>query len=520
MNKRESAHWCLVSSRYRMLGIRERVLRDSSMGWSVPSELRRGDLVVMYERGRPSGPGGIKGRKIFPIVARAETDAQPDEQWGHWAEFTAVALEPALTWDDVKEHPVASTWPAFRQRLRGNRGNHLVPEEVWDALIALAERRDPGVAADVDALAAGESPGPRAPTRAVLRHEPVSGDEYEVFENERRIEGALLDILMAAGVARLGTPSDGLPAKRGHGHRIKGHYSYCDLLLILPDGRVVVVEVESVADGDPDHGVLQVVRYRGELAATGRDATACVVAQDFSDLELERARDLNVECFQIIIDAETGWATLMPLDTWHGPLTEEWDGPGVGADDVPYYDLLDPQTAAEFQVPVDGRGVFVNVHWDALALLQDTLGYDITPLRGTLSTDDFEQRYGGWMQQVAKDHGLVQSVSDDALALLAELAPGPETDADDAALLAGARTWTREGAPFCLWYPEVAAAFGVLMDADGLPVPGTYVLALDAMQRRGYDLTPLKGAMSEPVFLARYTDWIVDLIDDWDLRLA
>ena len=74
---------------------------------------------------------------------------------------------------------------------------------------------------------------------AVRFLEPLFGDEYEVYENERRIEAALLDLLATEGVARLGGQEDGLPVKRGNGHRIAGSSSYCDLLLVLPDERVV-----------------------------------------------------------------------------------------------------------------------------------------------------------------------------------------------------------------------------------------------------------------------------------------
>jgi hypothetical protein len=501
-----------------MLGMREEVLREGRMGWSVPAELRKGDLVVMYERGRPAGPGGLKGRMIFPIIARAETDARPDDNWGHWAEFSAVALEPPITWQDVKADPTASDWPAFQRRLHGNGGNHAIPPAAWDALVTLADKRDPGAAADIAALIAGEPTPPRGPDRAAIRHEPLFGDEYEVYENERRIEAALLDLLATEGVARLGGQEDGLPVKRGNGHRIAGSSSYCDLLLVLPDESVVVVEVESSADGNPEHGVLQAARYRNELAEAGFSATACVVAQEFAEVELDRARELDVECFRIVIDTVSGFAALVPLDTWNGPLTREWDTPLATESDAPYYDLIDPDVVREFAVPLDSREPFRDMHWDALVVLQDSLGYDITPLRD-LTTAEFARRYSGWLARMVGDLELQRTVNADDHARLAEMVPPPEEEAE-ADILKGVRLWQRDGAPYCLWYPEVASAFGIPIEPDGMPLSGTYFNALQVLQAQGYDITPARQALTEPVFLARYADWFEAMIVDWNLELG
>ena len=59
-------YWCLVSSRFYTWGIRQHVLDHGGFGWSAPAELRQGDLVILYEKGKPAGIGGVPGSHDVP----------------------------------------------------------------------------------------------------------------------------------------------------------------------------------------------------------------------------------------------------------------------------------------------------------------------------------------------------------------------------------------------------------------------------------------------------------------------
>ena len=76
-------YWSLVSSRFNMADLGLDLQGDARLHWTVPPELRSGETVVMFERGRASGPDGLPGRKASTVVARAESDAESDGHGDH-----------------------------------------------------------------------------------------------------------------------------------------------------------------------------------------------------------------------------------------------------------------------------------------------------------------------------------------------------------------------------------------------------------------------------------------------------
>ncbi len=510
----ERRFWCLVSSRYWMLGMRRRVLKQSETGWSVPAELRAGDMVVMYERGRPAGPRGLRGRKLFPILARADTDARPDDEWGYWADFTAIPIQPGIPWKMVKDDPVASRWPAVRARMQGKRGNHEVPRHVWDAIVRLADRVDPGAAADAAALMAGEPAPPRGESRAHLVDEDLAIFESERFENEQVIETLFFELI--ADAARPATPADGVPPKGGNGHAIPGYPSYCDALIVALD-QMVVVEFECEATGDPAHGVMQAVRYRGELASAGIEASACVVAQSFADIELVLAKEHGVECFRIAIRQDEDVFELVNMDTENGPLSAALVDAVVDAALTGEFNVYEPDVAADYGLDcIDGE-VVTDIYMQTLGLLCIG-GTDIRPLRGEMDADSFEEEYVTPVaMRIVEDFGLPTSISREQLDALNEAIDRFfEGDMPVAPPVAG-REWSNDGAPYCLRYPEVAVRFGISLDWQGTPPPSIYFQTLLMIQDEGYDLTPMLERLSEERFWANYVDWMDRLVADFDL---
>ena len=511
-------YWCLVSSRFYTWGIRQHVLEHGGFGWSAPADLRKGDLVILYERGKPAGTGGFRGRMMFPIIARADCDAAPDDLWGHYATFTAVVLQPPVTWDELKADPeVANAWPAFQSNLRGNGGNHAIPSDVWHRILEHAESRDPGITADVAALARGDEPAPRSATRALVAPEEPFGPDVDPVRSEDHIERALLDFLSERGIGRLGTPRDGLPRKGGNGHPIPGHRAFCDLLVLLRDGALLVIEVESEAGHDPKHGVNQVVGYQKQLLSAGIRAAACVVAQSFTEAELARASEHEVECLEVALDPESGFFQIVPVGSVRGYLCRQLEREWRTEQALPWHDFGDPavQVAFGFATADDGQPLWT-MYSVVVSVLQGQW-YDVTPLAGSLDHDAFVERYGGWFDELVDDFALERSVDDGVLAQLAEV-DANFSDRDWREAPSTERHWPDGAAPYCLSYPEVAERFGLPVDKDGTVYPSLYSEALWELQEEGFDIGPLAGNLTEDLFAERYCDWAEELIADFGLQ--
>ncbi len=513
-------YWCLVSSRFWTWGIREHVVKHGEFEWSAPAELRRGDMVILYEMGKRPINGGFKGRMMFPVIGRAETDAFPNERWRYMARFSAIALQPPVTYEEVRDDPaIFEAWPALRGKLQSKLGNHVVPPEVWRLLIEHVERRDPGAAADVAALVRGDVPSPRGPERArILADDPFGPDVAPVLR-EKYVEDAFVGYLGNLGIGRIATSADGLPRRGGNGHRIPDHRAFCDLLIVLPGGWLAVVEAESEAGSDPKHGVNQVVGYRKQLIAAGIRAAPCVVAQSFTQAELDRASEHDVECFRVFIDPDSDFfeiESVGPDGHLTGLLRAEWHQ----EDGYAWFDLHDPDIAVQFGfLGADEEAWWPSVYFVAVWELQ-TQGWDVTPLIGRLSEASFEERYGSWMERVAEDFELEQTVGEDAQDALCE-AMLDYMDAFDPKYVApSVRSWQQEGAPYGLLYREVAERFAVPTHEDGTVSHGLYLAALVELQECGLDITPLAGNMTPDLFYETYCGWLDDLIDDFGLESA
>ena len=513
-------YWCLVSSRFYTWGIRQHVLDHGGFGWSAPAALRQGDLVILYERGKPAGIGGFRGRMMFPIVARADTDAFPDDDWGHYAQFSAVVMQPAVTWDELKADPaVATAWPAFQSNLRGNRGNHPVPPEVWHRIIEHAEARDPGITADVEAFARGEEPAPRSASRARIVPEDPFGPDVDLVRSEDHIERALLDYLSFQGIGRLGTPRDDLPRKGGNGHPIPGHSSFCDLLVLLPDGVLVVIEVESEAGHDPKHGVNQVVGYQTQLLSAGIRAAPCVVAQSFTEAELVRAAEHEVECLEIALDPESGFFEIAQVGSVRGHVGRHLERNWRIEQGLSWHDFEDPLVQEAFGFSITDDGQPAETMYSVVVVGLQEAWYDVTPLAGSLDDEEFVERYSSWFDALVEDFALEQSVDEETVLRLkateSEFADRRWSEPPSAE-----REWPADTAPYCLAYPEVAESFGLAVDRDGTVFQSLYGQALWEIQAQGFDIGRLAGNLTEDLFIERYCDWAQALIDDFGLQLV
>jgi hypothetical protein len=511
-------YWCLVASRYWTWGIREHVIKHGEFEWSAPGDLRRGDMVILYEMGKRPIGGGMKGRKMFPVIGRAETDARPDDRWGHMARFSAIALEPPITYEEVRDDPeIFDAWPALRRKFFANGGNHSIPAAVWDRLIARVDRRDPGAASDVAALARGDAPPARGPDRAPITADDPLDEDVAPALREKYIEEAFTQYLVHQGIGRIATTADGLPRRGGNGHRIPDHRSFCDLLVVLPGGALAVVEVETEAGSDPKHGVNQVVGYRQQLIAAGLRATPCVVAQNFTQAELDLAAEHAVECFRVYVDPESDFFDIESVGPV-GPLTELLASEWRQQDGHVWYDLEDLSVAAEFGFFGADQGVAWPSVYATVAYELQRAGWDITPFIGALSEDSFQEKYGDWVSRVAEDYGLEESVDDDTLEALRDAMEDYAEAQAPMSVAPALRSWRREGAPYCLLYPEVAERFAVQSDEDGTVLWSLYLVALIELQECGLDITPLAGAMTSELFYERYCGWTDDLISDFHLE--
>lgn len=317
---RRARHWIAVADRASTRGIAEYSDR-TCFEWSCDAALARGDVVLLYERGRREYSDQPLGRKEFGWIMRALSDPHPDAKWDQMAWFHVEPIRYPVPLAEAKRSASVSDWWAMRANLQGHGGHFEVPANAWRALKQQIKTRDPEVATIVDDW---ERSRPRAIDIDRLDEEadPTRDRERLPWRSERAMEPPILDLIDHEGWANAVDPADGRFGKATtKGFYLKRERWYADHLLNLGRRHLLVVEFERQAYGDPMHGAKQAADYRHALQRElpGWRVSALVIGQTFNQSELDVAAHEDVECLEASIDRR-GRPHLELVGTIRGPV--------------------------------------------------------------------------------------------------------------------------------------------------------------------------------------------------------
>jgi len=128
-------YWLLVSRPEYFAELEEAATDGAVLEWSVPGELRPGDLVLLY-RTRPASD--------ISYVLRAQERARPDLIWKWVANFhPCLPLGKPLKLKELRAAPRLANWTALRRNFQGQLGNFSIPPPIWRVLRSMLLRRNP-----------------------------------------------------------------------------------------------------------------------------------------------------------------------------------------------------------------------------------------------------------------------------------------------------------------------------------------------------------------------------------------
>jgi hypothetical protein len=317
----EPRHWFLVADRTYTHDLAE---RDSwILNWSSAPTMKRGDIAVLYERGRRDFADQPPGRKEIGWVLRALSEPASDRRWGNVTWFRAEALHFPVPLAKAKSSRSVRNWGAMRASLQGSNGTFEMPSRVWRGLRNEVEEYNPGIAGTLDGW---ERSRPRKFT-----HEPLPESSYEddvlEWRSEEAMQPVVLDLIDCEGWAHRIDPDDkrfGRPSSRGfHLPREDWYVDYVLWLGTRRSNHALVVEFERVAHGDdPEHGARQASDYCRALRGHLRDCdvSGLVVAQDFNEAELQIAEELHIECMLLSRDKKRRRSKLSEAGGYRGAV--------------------------------------------------------------------------------------------------------------------------------------------------------------------------------------------------------
>lgn len=135
LSKPGRRYWLLVSRPEYFAELEEAAQDGSVLEWSVPHELRPGDLVLLY-RTRPASEIGY--------VLRARARARPDLRWKWVANFHPCRrLSNPIKLKELRAEPRLAGWAALRRNFHGQLGNFAIPVPIWRVLRGMLLRRNP-----------------------------------------------------------------------------------------------------------------------------------------------------------------------------------------------------------------------------------------------------------------------------------------------------------------------------------------------------------------------------------------
>jgi hypothetical protein len=317
-------HWLLVADRASTRDVAE-VGATSRLEWSCPPNLERGDIVLLYERGKRDFADQAPGRKEIGWVMRALSEPRPDVEWGYMAWFDVQALKFPLPLTQAKTSASVRNWWVIRGSLQGHGGNFEIPRTVWRALRRHIESRNLALAGVLDVW---EKSRPRRlkPEEMIYESWDAEDDpdlDRHFWRSERDMEPVILDLIDQEGWARRIDPDDGVlgrPSVRGF-HLAREDW-YVDYLLRLGPKHLLVVEFERSAHGDPLHGAKQATEYCRALRRRLRGwcVSGLVIAEDFNEAELKVADDLEIECLEASWNDRRRRPELTPRGRYSGPV--------------------------------------------------------------------------------------------------------------------------------------------------------------------------------------------------------
>jgi hypothetical protein len=314
-------HWLFVSAQVFTRRIRRNLFEgDGELEWSAPAKLREGDLVLVYEMGKPDRPGDAPGRKQIGWALQALEDARPSgrREFRVVAAFRGMPIAHPLPLAEAQRDRSFRDWRGGS--LQGSGGHLLMPDAPWQRVLARLNARNPGLATRLQA------PGEVSFERSDL--DPIEdldlGLDERLWRRERLLQNAVADIAPAEGWAtRPDATSLRLSEPTEHGYHLPGRRWFVDDLLLLGPRHLLIVEYELDAGGHPDHGAQQAWDYARELrpGLRGWTVDCVVIAESFSQAEYDVAERLNVECLQAAIDSRNR-VRLHQVGSIKGPVAE------------------------------------------------------------------------------------------------------------------------------------------------------------------------------------------------------
>jgi hypothetical protein len=287
--------WLFVAARAFTRSIRKALDAHGEVVWSAPKKLRPGDLALLYEMGKPDGPGDPSGRKEAGWILRARSRPRPDPTWSYVADYDGAPLSHPLALREMRR--------AFSDgsslNLKGTRHRRLSVDQ-WNALLRLIEERNKGFIATLQCHSDRlfHSSGD-----AGADDLPFPEDGGRVWRTERWLRDAVRDLIDEERWATRPDPSNrefGQPSE--HGYYIPELNRYIDDILLLGDRHLLVVEYEREALGAPQHGVAQVTANRDALRELRRlrawQIDGIVIAGVIVRSERELARCHGIECME------------------------------------------------------------------------------------------------------------------------------------------------------------------------------------------------------------------------------
>lgn len=224
--------------------------------------------------------------------------------------FEAMEFRRGLAFSEAARDPVISEWPKMKAHLVGS--NHVVPGPAWDRIIDLLVSRNPDARPTVDAWS---SEVPEAEARSL--DDFVPADVYEgepLFKREAEMEAFVRDFFINERVARLPTPDDGLNL-RGQQDRLDPT-ARADLLMVAEESEMPTLGiVECKLWAGSVANIAQIERYADlldELLPEGWGLTGHLVAEGFSDVVVQAAKDAGIVCWQFFED-EHGELFIAPI---------------------------------------------------------------------------------------------------------------------------------------------------------------------------------------------------------------